>query len=95
MRQMLQCPAQPRQLKSRYRVTPKHAFGNEIVATPSQQSRPTPGVVHGHGKADGFPDGFRFAERASGPPSGSTGNALAGRSMSSLLLCHAGREISI
>lgn len=40
---------------------------------------PPPGLARRHGKADGLPDGFRCAKRAYGPPSGSTGNAPAGR----------------
>jgi hypothetical protein len=45
-----------------------------------QRGRGPPiGVVRRHGKPDGFPDGFLSAERASGPPFGSTGNAPAGR----------------
>jgi hypothetical protein len=48
--------------------------------TSQQRDRgPPAGAVHGHGKADGLPDGFRSAKRASGPPFGSTGNAPVGR----------------
>ena len=83
MRQMLQCRAMFRRLRVGDRVTPRHLPKNEIGTTTCSQrsgiATHPPGVVHGHGKADGFPDGFRPAERASGPPSGSTGNALAGR----------------
>jgi hypothetical protein len=53
--------------------------GGDGMQSKQRDRGPPAGAVHGHGKADGLPDGFRFAKRAAGPPFGSTGNAPAGR----------------